>query len=324
MAMLRPYRFRYTRGSLVVLTYHRVLPRDYRGLEIVEPGMYVHDDTFAMHLRTLRDEVEFVHLAEWLADRDAGRPIPVRACAITFDDGWKDNYDYAYPILAAARVPATVFVVSGMVGTKRQFWPERLAAWLSVGSADPFVRDSEGARWADSLAMRAGFTAGGANAEQISSAIAIAKELGDREIHRLMDNLEEAGFVPPPIERAALNWDELREMQDSGLVAVGSHTVNHVRLQDGVDDAAVEAETTDSARQIASHLGTAPAVFCYPNGDVSGTALKYVRSTYAGACTTRKGWNGPAADAFLLKRMTLHEGNAGSRQALLARISGLV
>ena len=62
-----------------------------------EPGMCVTPEVFAMRLAQLRRYFTPMRLADWVAKQRAGEPLPARACAVTFDDGWRDNIEYALP-----------------------------------------------------------------------------------------------------------------------------------------------------------------------------------------------------------------------------------
>ena len=324
LAALSAHRWRYGAGSLLVLTYHRVLPRDFSGLATVEPGMFVFEDTFAMHLDTLAGDFEFVDLADWLKAAAEGRVLPRRACAITFDDGWRDNYDFAYPLLTQYNAPATIFAVTGMIGTRQQFWPERLARYLASGEPDPAVRNTGGGQQIEDLVRSSGVSGANFSPTDISAVIASAKRFADSELHHWLDEIEVAGGLPAYNGRDMLNWDELREMQASGLVSTASHTVNHTRLREGLDAGELQTEVIDSGKTIQQELGMESQLFCYPNGDVSAAAKSLVEQHYHGACTTATGWNGKDTNPFAIRRMTMHEGCAGSATAFLARISGLL
>src|SRR5690606_9889814 len=93
-AQLGPQRWPGRGPRLWVLMYHRILPLDDARARVEEPGMIVTPTTFAMHLRVLRRHFQFVQLADWLAAREQGQPLPARACAVTFDDGWRDNHEF--------------------------------------------------------------------------------------------------------------------------------------------------------------------------------------------------------------------------------------
>jgi len=123
-------RWRLHNHELLILMYHRVLPPDYPELDHVQPGMWIHPETLRKQLQVLKTLYELVSLDEWVAAQRSNRPLPKRACAITFDDGWHDNHDYALPILQQEQVPATVFLTTGLIGTRRHFFPERLIRLL--------------------------------------------------------------------------------------------------------------------------------------------------------------------------------------------------
>ena len=100
----------------VVLMYHRVLPdAPHPG---VDPGMFVTASTFEHNLRLLRSRYELVTIdafGEWMAgQRQFTRP----PCAITFDEGWRDNYEVAFPLLQRYGATATVFLVTGWIGQR--------------------------------------------------------------------------------------------------------------------------------------------------------------------------------------------------------------
>jgi len=324
IAASNAHRWLHASGSLLVLTYHRVLPRDFGELSIVEPGMFVFEDTFESHLDFLNREFEVIDLADWIRRAGAGDDLPKRACAITFDDGWHDNYEFAFPLLKRFSTPATIFVVAGMAGTSRQFWPERLARLIRASDdSSPYLRNQAG-RWLTDLASRKKVDFGTASPEQISAVIQEAKRWTDEEVHHYIDVIEESGYLPMHQGADILNWRQLSEMMESRLVSVGSHTLDHKRLGTELDIEEVDRQVSGSYSLLEQSTGSAPKLFCYPNGDVSQQAAERVRTQYIGACTTTNGWNRSDCDPYALRRVTLHEGNSGTVRAFKARISGLV
>ena len=100
----------------LVLMYHRVL-HDHEVSRDIDPGMYVTRESLDRHLRHLASTFELVSLdgiRDWIAGDIRFRKVP---CAITFDDGWEDNYRNAFDLLSSHRVPATIFLVTDRVGT---------------------------------------------------------------------------------------------------------------------------------------------------------------------------------------------------------------
>ncbi|MES1263376.1 MAG: polysaccharide deacetylase family protein, partial [Peristeroidobacter soli] len=203
--------------------YHRVLPANHPDRATEQPGMYVTPETLAMHLGVLREHFTFVHLDEWLDAKAAGRELPRHACAITFDDGWRDNYDHAFPMLRQAQVPATIYLVSDLVGTSYSFWPNTLARLLAGGEEAVMVR-------ARALLGELPATQGGLDMAQIDAIIGRCKSRSDAEMHSLVAEIASVAPTAAPGVRDLMSWEEIDEMQRSGLVRFGSHTRRHTRL----------------------------------------------------------------------------------------------
>jgi peptidoglycan/xylan/chitin deacetylase (PgdA/CDA1 family) len=311
------------RPSLTILTYHRVLPAGHPSRHCEQPGMYVSPETLAMHLQVLRQYFTLIDLGEWLDRCTAGDGLPERACCITFDDGWRDNFEYGLPVLVAARVPATVFLVSDFIGSTYRFWPNRLAGLLGrLGARDmPLLPDE-----LRELLARAGVVpTGTADIVQIDRAINACKGLSDAALIGLLDAAE--ARLPDAAEagrRDLLDEAEILAMRDSGLVQFGSHSRRHTRLLPSLTPAQLEDELRGSRSRLEKMIGRPVDIFCYPNGDVSPAALAMVRTVYRAAVTTALGWNQPRSDPHVLRRLSVHEDISADRASFLARVAGLL
>lgn len=320
LAALAPAIWTIGRSSrLLVLTYHRVLPPEHPDRKIEQPGMYVSPDTLDLHLAVLRRHFELVHLGTWLRRARDGDELPRIACALTFDDGWRDNFEHGYPILLHHRAPATIFLVSSLIGKDEEFWPNRLARLLAA-SRD---RQLPAGRLGE-LLSRVGARAqanGPWTSQEIDQAIALMKELDEPEIHELIGAEQRLrGYATPG--RVILNEEELRIMAASGLVQFGSHTKTHYRCRITASPATLRTEIIDSRAEITASVGAHVDLFCYPNGDVTPAARELVSQHYIGAVTTEKGWHSPEADPFQIRRIGVHEDISSRPASLLARISG--
>lgn len=319
-ALVAPSIWRAARAPrLLVLMYHRVLPLDHADRQTEQPGMYVSPETLAMHLQVLREcGFVFVHLDEWLESESQGRPVPAQSCAITFDDGWRDNYQYAFPILQAARVPATIYLVADLIGSRYSFWPSRLARLLAQNSAATLLRMPG---WLVETIHR---TVPEASRKKIGAAdidavITACKTRTDAEMLAVVDAID--GNVTSP-GRDLMSWAEIEELQASGLVRFGSHTRRHTRLSGDLAADDLEDEVLGSRSDLEERLGTRPRTFCYPNGDAPAAAVALARTGYLGAVTTEKGWHRPGHDRHLIHRIGVHEDVSNRPAAFIARISG--
>lgn len=279
--------------------------------------MIVTPDTFRQHLRILKQRFELLPLAKWIERRDAGQPLPARACAVTFDDGWLDNYEHALPILQQEQVPATLFAVSHMIGTAREFWPNRLARILnSTQQRDAYTS-------LDWLKPLEGYRGDGTlNREAIAAIIYRCKSFSDDDLNAQLNAAETELQLEVPQTPALMSWEQLRAMQQSGLVEIGSHTCNHYRLLETLPAAALAREIGESRQLLEQQLDKPVNLFCYPNGDVCAAAIAQVRQHYRAAVTTRRGINTGNTAAHELLRIGVHEDISNSPTRFQARLSG--
>jgi peptidoglycan/xylan/chitin deacetylase (PgdA/CDA1 family) len=307
---------------LLVLMYHRVLPPEHADRAVEQPGMYVSPATLDMHLRTLKRHFPIVHLDDWVRSAAEGKALAPQACALTFDDGWRDNFDHAFPVLRRHNTPATIFLVSGMTGTNKDFWPNRLSRLLARWpSGAPLPKALE-----EVLApvLAHARSAGTWSLEDLDRAVVRAKQLGEALIETALADAQ-AQQASTDSARAVLNEDELALMAASGLVRFGSHTRTHYRFRGEVAPDVLEREIGGSRAEIAASAGPAAAdVFCYPNGDTTPAAVECVGRHYVAAVTTEKGWHDPGANRFLIRRIGVHEDISDRPAAFLARIAGLL
>jgi peptidoglycan/xylan/chitin deacetylase (PgdA/CDA1 family) len=284
--------------------------------------MYVTPETFANHLRWISETLEVVRLGDWGAAVASGRPVPQRACAITFDDGWRDNFDYAFPLLCDAGLPSTIFVVTGYLGKNRQFWPNRVAHLLR--QRPELVTEVSALRWLRDTMARVSVSADGVahDTDALGRLIHACKDLPDSVIESSLDSIEPIETLDSSTQpRRMLSWEELAEMAESGLVDIGSHTCNHVRLQDALSDDQMAYEIAGSRRALESGTRRKIDLFCYPNGDVTTRAAAVVEKEYRLAVTTRLGINTTMTPKNALLRIGMHEDVSRTKGAFFARLA---
>lgn len=298
---------------LWVLMYHRILPKTDPRYALEEPGMLVTPETFNQHLDWVKQQFEVVDLLTWVNKAQQGEPLPNKACAITFDDGWRDNYEFALPLLQQHQVSATLFAVADKIGTDFRFWPNIVSELVAVNA--PQLKAHPYFQAASSLAER------GFDREGIAQVIAELKQHSEAEIFTALDAIgwqQALADSEPPL----MDWSQLIEMADSGWVSIGSHTCTHQRLNKGLDASALSAEVEHSRTSLEAILQRPVPLFCFPNGDYDLAALERVQQTYLAAVTTRKGINRSGQGQWHeMTRIALHEDASNTRQKFLARLS---
>jgi len=119
------------RNAVIILTYHRVTDTWDRFLDYSQPGMVVTVSTFERQIAILKEHFEVVTLGALLADGASGTRRTRPRCVITLDDGWRDNYDLAFPILHRKGLSAIVFLATDFIGSDRAFWHTELIYLLT-------------------------------------------------------------------------------------------------------------------------------------------------------------------------------------------------
>ena len=320
------------RGRVVILTYHRVVSDHMVRDEHIQPGMYVRGQSFEAHITYLRKRFNIISLDELLDLWQTNRLKSHRSyCVITFDDGWKDNYQFAYPVLMKYRIPATIFLATDFIGTARWFWPDHMMLWLEKGRQHTTGAADRNAV-STVLAETIGVTLSAADGmyRRVESGdpidpdaiIEFCKGFEVDSIQRIIDRLSRALHMDLPPQRVLLNWDEVREMAGKG-VTFGSHSGSH-RIMTQIPLSEVKTELIDS-RMTMLEQGIKPVpVFCYPNGDFDRDIQELVReSGYVAAVGCQVGLERDRpSDLFALKRISLHEDSSASVPLLAFALSG--
>jgi peptidoglycan/xylan/chitin deacetylase (PgdA/CDA1 family) len=320
------------RGRVVILTYHRVVSDHMVLEEHIQPGMYVREQSFETHIAYLRKRFTIIPLDELLDLWRTNRLKSDRSyCVITFDDGWKDNYQFAFPVLMKHRIPATIFLATDFIGTTRWFWPDQMMLLLeksrqhTTSAADrkavsTILAETIGVTLsaADGIFRRVG--SGGSI--DLDAIIEICKGVEVGRVHQIINQLSRALHMDLPTHRVLLNWDEVREMAGKGMT-FGSHSGSH-RIMTQIPLSAVKTELIDS-RKTMLEQGVKPVpVFCYPNGNFDRDIQELVReSGYLAAVGCEVGLERDRPnDLFALKRISVHEDSSASVPLLAFTLSG--
>lgn len=269
-------------SGVLALNYHRI---GSAANSNYDHGLWSADaDSFAWQLDYLRsrlDIITFEQLPEVLSRRRG------RYALITFDDGYRDNYEVAFPILEAAGVKATFFVATGYIDQPEIPWWDEIA-WL--------VRTSERDRidlpgWLDQPVRF-----DDPDREQaVRCLLRRYKQLPADQTTTFVDAV--AGACQRPRcssdqgRRLWMSWDMLREMNAAGM-AIGAHTVSHPVLAN-LDESRQQHEIDQSSRRIESELKQPVTLFSYPVGGLEHfndttrsclqrAGMRYAASYYGG------------------------------------------
>jgi peptidoglycan/xylan/chitin deacetylase (PgdA/CDA1 family) len=287
---------------LTVLTYHRIAQREH-DLEDLDPALISATPVeFERHIAWLAENASPMSLDDVLAVQAGEAQLPRRAVLVTFDDGYRDFGEVAWPLLASHGVPAVLFVATRYPGgDSLGFWWDRLhRALVRTERRDP-------------LQMPVGTLplATRADREHAHSVLAaLVHALPHDEAMAVVDRvLELVGDAAPVCP--VLGWRELRKLAAAG-VAVAPHTRTHARL-DRLEPARVREEMAASRDDIECELGRCPPAFAFPAGGHDERSSQLLRETgFSLGFTTRRGPNDLRRPDWL----RLRRSNVGRRSTL--------
>jgi len=296
-------------GTPWIVAYHRVVEDYALSARRSIPAMLISRAMLRRHLDWIGRRFDIVPLDEIVPGRRRGGRFRRPTAAITFDDGFHDVYELAFPLLKAKGMPAAVFVVTSLVGTSGVPLFERLyLALLRARHASPSPR-ARLERIVSSLGLEMGGPAdppGGAG-DPLRLTRLLLERLRRDDLAPVVDTLEkEVGVDDAALhERRPLTWDMLKEMRRSGIT-VGSHTRRHALLTLESEKHVVE-ETLGSRRDLEERLGAAVGHFAYPNGWFDGSTVAAVQAAGYRFAYTSCRHRDPAYPLLTLPRTILWE-----------------
>ncbi|MDX1754885.1 MAG: polysaccharide deacetylase family protein [Marinobacter sp.] len=271
-----------------ILMYHRISPDG-------APGT-IGVTQFREQIRLIKKSFVPMGMDEMFSAFRKGR-LPNNLVVVTFDDGYHDFAEHAFPVLQECGVPATLFLTTGFVNGELWLWPDLVR--YAIEETD-----------LKQLAVT-----------QLGETLDFEHH-PDQAWHTvcdhclLLDNRQKIDFVDnfcgllnvsiprePVPEFRAVTWPQVRGMVEKGL-EVGSHTVSHPILTK-LDPSTLRFEIESSRDTIAREIGVPPKGFCYPNGmptDFDDAVKDTVRDAgYEYALSAFPGSN-PMADRWAINR----------------------
>ena len=251
------------------------------------PADAVDADVARSQLEYLRHYFHVIPLSQLVEQLRSGAPLKKNSVVLTIDDGRRNCYEFFFPLLREFGMPATFFVVSSFIRGEDWVWTDKVL-WLAE---QPGVPD-------ELHPSRIG--------EFFETLNRLSPEIRNAEIDSVARVMNISIPKQPPPKYEPCSWSDLREMADSGLVEIGSHTVTHAILSSLTDQESWH-ELTVSRAQIEESMGRKITSFCFPNGkarDYRPAQLRQVIDAgYTGAVVTGFGMVRSGADSYELPRI---------------------
>ena len=259
-------------------------------------------DRQCAHLKKYYRPVSLDEIAWWLRKKG---DIPQQAVVITVDDGYRDFYLNAFPVLSRHGIPALVYLATDMIDHGSCLWVDWIRILFQAAARSEVNLELPGRGWQRFLLS---------SAEQKERAAGevkgVLKKAPNRDRVRFVDLLPTMlglNSLPAiPVDSAPLKWEDIRTMSRQGI-EFGAHTRSHPILSNVTTRAELREELAGSKSRIEDELGAPVRHFCYPNGnpgDFNSQTVEVVGECgYLTAVTASKGINFAGADPFRLRRI---------------------
>jgi peptidoglycan/xylan/chitin deacetylase (PgdA/CDA1 family) len=300
--------------------YHRVI--DATGsIYPAEPGTWVDVRTFGKQMSFIKEKCDIVTLPELVESLYSGAKPLKPICAITFDDGWRDSFTNAFPLLRSLDIPATIFLTTQCIKDGKAPWFSDVWEALLHLTADTYIPLDWPPAFKNELVLLSRVDQPIRRVARATRCIGIIKSLSPELRAKATGHIvNSTGWSS--LERSMLSWDEVRTMHKYG-VGFGAHTRTHPILT-CLSDLELKSEISDAKLDIEDALGCKIVSFAYPNGDWSNRVRDVVACAgYRLACTTTQSHCTAFDDTLTLPRIGIHEGFSMGVGSFSPRVFGL-
>jgi len=242
-----------------ILRYHSVSDDESWAGDYMQKSLVVTPEIFARQVAFLTRRHRVVSVGEMAEQMRSGRGVDSRNVAITFDDGYEDNYRNAFPILREHGATAAFYVTTGYVGDAEILWTVALRRAIRSCSQSSVSLSFLDERTVDLSTDEKKETT-------IKTVTGIVKRCKPDEVGSILSEVRDEVGTPADLcpRRIMMNWDEMREMQQAGMT-IGAHTLSHYNMP-SLDTSDVAQEVVASRRDLEEALQVPIEHFAYPNG----------------------------------------------------------
>jgi peptidoglycan/xylan/chitin deacetylase (PgdA/CDA1 family) len=312
----------YLEPKALVLMYHRIAEPDTDIWNLAVAPAH-----FKQHLQVLQ-QMGNVIPAEDLVDQLYNRTLKRRSIAITFDDGYLDNYLNARPLLMHYQLPATFFIVSGNVGLVQEFWWDELAGIFLLSEQLPKIFaliTSKGKLEADleeeqylTMELRKKHRQWKTTDEPPSLRAALFYQLWQHfkplpyaQQQLLLQQLRAWAKLPiiAQSDCKSMSLSQLRELSESKLFTIGAHTITHPALASHAPSVQ-EYELATSKLTLNQDTSKSINLVAYPYGDYTDETLDITSHLgFKAAFTTKAGVVTNASKNHCISRFQVNDWN---------------
>lgn len=211
---------------------------------------------------------DFISLDELYQRHKNGRIKDKKFVCFTFDDGYIDNYEIAFPIFKKYNCPFAIYITTDLPDGKALLW------WYIL--EDILLNNNEVTLGDGSFYI----------CNTIESKNLTFRQIREKIFSLQNDNMNQVSFYlfqnyqfsfPDIVKDHALSWSQINELSESGLCTIASHSVSHAAF-DRLTPGQIEYELMHSKQLLESHINNQVNHFAYPYGRYNNNTLKMIEN----------------------------------------------
>jgi len=248
-------------NNLTILLYHGVTGCQSHGIENYS-GKHIKVEGFEKQMRFLRDNANVLSMDDIVDISISGGNYPENAVAITFDDGFENNYTQAAPILDDYKLPTTFYITSGIVNTTIMFWVDKLEDIINLTEKEALTVKLDKEVNFPLIDQKAKILA-------LNTIKSFCKQASKEEKDRVICQLECDLSVTPDVSHSnnyrKVSWGQLKSMSNQDLFTIGGHSLYHDILS-SMDVKEMDKDIQLSLDLLEYNLGVSIEHYSYPEG----------------------------------------------------------
>ena len=252
-----------TKNPLTILLYHGVTNQNQKGV-VNFSGKHINTKIFDNQMKFIKKNCNILSMDEVVEIYKNRDGWPENAVAVTFDDGFQNNYLYAADILDSYKVPATFCICAGMVNTNLMFW---------VDIIEDCINKTRNSTLDIQLSQKKHYILNNdiKKIDTINEVKKYCKSLSTKEKNDIVNELIKNTKIKPSVESSPdykiMTWKELNELKNNSLFTIGGHTLNH-EIMSAQKIEEMKTDTKNTLSLLDNNLNQKTIHFSYPEGQI--------------------------------------------------------
>ena len=285
------------RDKAIIIMYHGICEGDFDVLSGYDER-HLPKSSFRKQIKYLKDKgYSLISMAALVDKIERGQKLG-KNVVLTFDDGFQNVVDNAYPIMRELNVKGCFFLVSGLTGTDQLLWTDEVETAIRNAQGDSFKFSFKGEKIEYQLGGKF------LREQAMDDVKAKLRTLPNKERWEHLKQFETMEKTDTPDEFKITDWEQIKEL-DPEIMEIGCHSRSHPNCGNLTSDDEIKEEIVLSKKEIEAKLGKEVHHFCYPAGSYNQRIADEVRqSGCKSAVTVKGGFVENDSDLFKLNRMT--------------------